>query len=46
MAAGIQEDISQWVSADQERLKRLTGIRYYATNESLIIDYLRVRPEI
>jgi hypothetical protein len=28
------------------RLKRFTGIRYYATNESLIIDDLRVRPEI
>lgn len=28
------------------RLKRFTGIRYYATNDALIIDDLRVRPEI
>ncbi|MCK8622360.1 hypothetical protein [Prevotella sp. E13-27] len=28
------------------RLKHFTGIRYYATNEALIIDDLRVRPEI
>ena len=28
------------------RLKRFTGIRYYATNEAFIIDDLRVRPKI
>lgn len=26
------------------RLKRFTGIRYYATNEAIVIDNLRVRP--
>jgi hypothetical protein len=31
---------------DVTRLKHFTGIRYYATNEALIIDDLRVRPEI
>jgi hypothetical protein len=28
------------------RLKRFTGIRYYATNEAIVIDDLRVRPII
>lgn len=28
------------------RLKRFTGINYYATNEALIIDDIRVRPKI